>query len=107
MGQIRFFNILDDMIGKTGDQKDTLIVRGYAGTGKTTVISSIVNVLPLFNFKFALLAPTGRAAKVISSYSGKKAHTIHKIIYRQVEDPIRSVAFYKTEKLLQEDNVHR
>lgn len=87
MGQIRFFNILDDMIGKTGDQKDTLIVRGYAGTGKTTVISSIVNVLPLFNFKFALLAPTGRAAKVISSYSGKKAHTIHKIIYRQVEDP--------------------
>ncbi len=86
MGQIRFFNILDDMIGKTGDQKDTLIVRGYAGTGKTTVISSIVNVLPLFNFKFALLAPTGRAAKVISSYSGKKAHTIHKIIYRQVED---------------------
>lgn len=79
--------MLDDMIGKVGDQKDTLVVRGYAGTGKTTVISSLVNVLPLFNMKYALLAPTGRAAKVISSYSGKKAFTIHKIIYRQVADP--------------------
>lgn len=69
------------------NQVDTLIVRGYAGTGKTTVISSLVNVLPLFNLKFALLAPTGRAAKVISSYSGKKAYTIHKLIYRQTADP--------------------
>ena len=82
-----FFAILDDMVGKTGNQKDTLVLRGYAGTGKTTVISSLVNVLPLFNYKFALLAPTGRAAKVISAYSGKKAYTIHKIIYRQVADP--------------------
>lgn len=79
--------MLDNMIGKQGDQKDTLVVRGYAGTGKTTVISSLVNVLPLFNMKYVLLAPTGRAAKVISSYSGKRAFTIHKIIYRQVADP--------------------
>jgi len=79
--------MLDNMIGKQGDQKDTLVVRGYAGTGKTTVISSLVNVLPLFNMKYALLAPTGRAAKVISAYSGKRAFTIHKIIYRQVADP--------------------
>lgn len=86
-GQLRFFSILDNVIGKTGDQKDTLVVLGYAGTGKTTVISSLVNVLPLFNMKYALLAPTGRAAKVISAYSGKKAFTIHKIIYRQVADP--------------------
>ena len=86
-GQNMFFAILDDMVGKTGNQKDTLVLRGYAGTGKTTVISSLVNVLPLFNYKFALLAPTGRAAKVISAYSGKKAYTIHKIIYRQVADP--------------------
>ena len=75
------------MIGKAGDQKDTLVLRGYAGTGKTTVIGTLVNVLPLFNLKFALLAPTGRAAKVISSYAGKKAFTIHKMIYRQVADP--------------------
>lgn len=84
---MQFFSILDDMVGKTGDQKDTLIVKGYAGTGKTTVISSLVNVLPLFNYRFVLLAPTGRAAKVISAYSGKKASTIHKMIYKQVADP--------------------
>jgi len=79
--------MLDKLIGKSGDQKDTLVVKGYAGTGKTTVIGLLVNVLPLFNMKYALLAPTGRAAKVISSYSGKKAFTIHKIIYKQVADP--------------------
>jgi len=79
--------MIDEMIGKEGDQKDTLVVRGYAGTGKTTVISSLVNVLPLFNFRYALLAPTGRAAKVISSYAQKKAFTIHKIIYKQTVDP--------------------
>lgn len=86
-GQLIFFSLLDDVIGKSGDQKDTLVLRGYAGTGKTTVVSALVNVLPLFNYKFALLAPTGRAAKVISAYAGKKAFTIHKIIYRQVADP--------------------
>ena len=75
------------MVGKVGEQKDTLVVRGYAGTGKTTVISSLVRVLPLFNLRYALLAPTGRAAKVISSYAERKAFTIHKIIYRQVADP--------------------
>ncbi len=75
------------MVGKAGEQKDTLVLRGYAGTGKTTVIGTLVNVLPLFNLKFALLAPTGRAAKVISAYAGKKAFTIHKMIYRQVADP--------------------
>ncbi len=79
--------MLDKLIGKSGDQKDTLVVKGYAGTGKTTVIGLLVNVLPLFNMKYALLAPTGRAAKVISAYSGKKAFTIHKIIYKQVADP--------------------
>lgn len=87
MGQERFFCELDDLIGLAGDQHDIMLVRGYAGTGKTTVISSLVQVLPLFNYRFVLLAPTGRAAKVIAGYSGKQAHTIHKIIYRQVADP--------------------
>lgn len=86
-GQLRFFSSLDTMIGREGEQKDTLVVRGYAGTGKTTVISALVRVLPLFNMKYALLAPTGRAAKVISSYAERKAFTIHKIIYRLAADP--------------------
>ena len=60
-----------------------LIIKGYAGTGKTTLISALVNVLETLGKKSVLLAPTGRAAKVLSAYSGKNASTIHKSIYRQ------------------------
>ncbi len=59
------------------------LMTGYAGTGKTSVISSVVKTLDLLRMKTVLLAPTGRAAKVLSSYSGKQAFTIHKKIYRQ------------------------
>ena len=64
-----------------------MILQGYAGTGKTSVVSALVKTLPLFNYKFLLLAPTGRAAKVLSAYTRKGAFTIHKIIYKQVADP--------------------
>ena len=64
-----------------------MILQGYAGTGKTSVMSALVKTLPLFNYKYLLLAPTGRAAKVLSSYTQKSAFTIHKIIYKQVADP--------------------
>ncbi len=57
------------------------VLKGYAGTGKTTVISTIVNQLININKKYVLLAPTGRAAKVIANYSNKPAFTIHKKIY--------------------------
>jgi exodeoxyribonuclease-5 len=59
------------------------LMTGYAGTGKTSVISSIVKTLDLLRMKSVLLAPTGRAAKVLSSYSGRQTFTIHKKIYRQ------------------------
>ncbi|MBM3401780.1 MAG: ATP-dependent endonuclease [Bacteroidetes bacterium] len=62
---------------------ECFILKGYAGTGKTSLISTLVKVLPKIKFKSVLLAPTGRAAKVISNYSGKKAFTIHKKIYRK------------------------
>lgn len=57
------------------------VLKGYAGTGKTTIIGTIVNNLWKAKKKAMLLAPTGRAAKVISNYSGKEAYTIHKKIY--------------------------
>lgn len=57
------------------------ILKGYAGTGKTTMISALIKSLPLFGIKSILLAPTGRAAKVLSLYSNKSAYTIHKHIY--------------------------
>ncbi|QQL50398.1 ATP-dependent DNA helicase [Mucilaginibacter ginkgonis] len=59
------------------------ILKGYAGTGKTTIVSALVKALRHYGLKSVLLAPTGRAAKVISGYSGKKAFTIHKKIYRK------------------------
>ncbi len=62
--------------------KDSLfLIKGYAGTGKTTTISTVVNNLWRIGKKSVLLAPTGRAAKVISGYSNKQAFTIHKKIY--------------------------
>jgi exodeoxyribonuclease-5 len=57
------------------------ILRGYAGTGKTTVVRSLVEVLPKMNRRTVLMAPTGRAAKVLSSYTRRPANTIHRKIY--------------------------
>ncbi|MDP3002831.1 MAG: AAA family ATPase [Bacteroidales bacterium] len=59
------------------------LMTGYAGTGKTSVISSIVKTLDLLRMRSVLLAPTGRAAKVLASFAGRQAFTIHKKIYRQ------------------------
>ena len=59
------------------------ILRGYAGTGKTTSVGALVKALAKFKFRSVLLAPTGRAAKVMSNYTGKNALTIHKRIYRK------------------------
>lgn len=67
----------------TGDDSDILVLNGYAGTGKTTVISSVIAGLEEFQVPCVLLAPTGRAAKVLSMYSGRPASTVHKQIYRQ------------------------
>jgi len=57
------------------------LLKGYAGTGKTTLVSSLINSLWSVGKKVVLLAPTGRAAKVLSVYSKKSAFTIHKKIY--------------------------
>ncbi|MGB0486638.1 MAG: ATP-dependent DNA helicase [Flavobacteriaceae bacterium] len=57
------------------------ILKGYAGTGKTSLMESLANNVKYINFKICLLAPTGRAAKVLSNYTRKKSYTIHKKIY--------------------------
>lgn len=58
------------------------IIRGYAGTGKTTAIAAMIKTFPSFQLKSVLLAPTGRAAKVLSNFSKKPSYTIHKKIYQ-------------------------
>ncbi len=69
-------------IPKALGTKHTFVLKGYAGTGKTSIIGALVKTLPEFNFTPVLLAPTGRAAKVLSNYSNQPAYTIHKIIYQ-------------------------
>ncbi|MCA6365012.1 MAG: AAA family ATPase [Bacteroidetes bacterium] len=64
------------------DPQRVFLLRGYAGTGKTSLVSALVNALPSIRRRCILLAPTGRAAKVLSGYSGQTAWTIHKKIYR-------------------------
>jgi len=75
------------------DEKGLFLIKGYAGTGKTTTISTFVNNLWNINKKAVLMAPTGRAAKVISGYSGKNAYTIHKKIYHPRKNKIGGVDF--------------
>ncbi|MBQ0024392.1 MAG: AAA family ATPase [Bacteroidales bacterium] len=65
------------------EECDIMLVSGYAGTGKTSSIAAFVKTLHQLKYKYVLLAPTGRAAKVLSSFTGCKASTIHKHIYRQ------------------------
>ena len=67
----------------TGDDADILIVNGYAGTGKTTAVSAVIRTMRSLQTPCVLLAPTGRSAKVLSSYTGLPAFTVHKHIYRQ------------------------
>jgi len=67
----------------TSDDADIMVVNGYAGTGKTSALSAVVEGLGSIGIKSRLLAPTGRAAKVFSGMAGLPAHTIHKEIYRQ------------------------
>lgn len=78
----------------TNTNSDELfLLKGYAGTGKTTVISELVNNLFSIKKKYVLLAPTGRAAKVIANYSNKEAFTIHKKIYFPKKSSNGSVGF--------------
>ncbi|MEG2606634.1 MAG: AAA family ATPase [Mucinivorans sp.] len=80
--QKNVINSLADYIS-TSQQGDIFILNGYAGTGKTTLIAALVTTLESLSIEYSLLAPTGRAAKVMSQYSGHNAHTIHKKIYRR------------------------
>ena len=62
---------------------ELFLLRGYAGTGKTTLVGALVKTLTALKQPVVLMAPTGRAAKVFAAYAGYPASTIHKRIYRQ------------------------
>lgn len=73
--------ITDFLFSRVSDS--IFLLKGYAGTGKSSLIGALVKTMTDFEQKTVLLAPTGRAAKVFSGYSSHPAFTIHKKIYRQ------------------------
>lgn len=77
------------------------LMKGYAGTGKTSLTAALVRTLDQLQWKTVLLAPTGRAAKVFSGYAGHPAYTIHKKIYRQ------KVFSNETDNFMSNQNLHR
>ena len=79
--QDRFFRTAASFV--TSDDADILVVNGYAGTGKTSAVAAVVEAFTELEVPCILMAPTGRSAKVLSSFTGKPASTIHKLIYRQ------------------------
>lgn len=76
-----------------------LMVKGYAGTGKTSMVNMLVNTLDRVRMRAVLLAPTGRAAKVLATYTGKNAFTIHKKIYFVQTTPSGQLRFASARNL--------
>ena len=80
-GQVQLLDKLSQFIISPTPRK-AFILRGYAGTGKTSIMAALVQAMKDLNQRIVLLAPTGRAAKVLSKYAHVPAYTIHKYIYR-------------------------
>lgn len=81
--QAILFEKLGQFIVKPDPEQWLFVISGYAGTGKTTAIGALIAVLKEHQYKYMLIAPTGRSAKVLANYTGSGAKTIHKQIYRQ------------------------
>ena len=81
-GQTELLQLLTQFILAKNERK-AFVLRGYAGTGKTSIIAALVKALHELSQSVVLLAPTGRAAKVLARYANQTAFTIHKYIYRQ------------------------
>jgi exodeoxyribonuclease-5 len=92
-GQQKFFLKFQDFFLEDGYTQNTMLLRGYAGTGKTTCVSTVVTTVKHFGYKTVLIAPTGRAAKVMTNYASKTAHTIHRTIYKQQTNANGNVYF--------------
>lgn len=80
--QEKAISLLSDFL-LSRERDAVFLLKGYAGTGKTSLLAALVRTMKQLQQRFMLLAPTGRAAKVLSSYAGAPAYTIHRKIYRQ------------------------
>lgn len=90
--QSTLISLLADFISNK-NEREIMVIKGYAGTGKTNMVAALSKTLPSFKWKSVLLAPTGRAAKVLSNYSKKPAQTIHKKIFTKIPTHDGGVAF--------------
>jgi ATP-dependent exoDNAse (exonuclease V) alpha subunit len=81
-GQKRLFLLMEKWFLERGNSKPVFILRGYAGTGKTAFLGALVKTLPQLKLNVQLMAPTGRASKVMSQYTRRMAFTIHKRIFK-------------------------
>ena len=101
--QAELFVQLDAFLRDPLPGRKVFVLRGYAGTGKTTVVSALVQWLAKMQRKYTLMAPTGRAAKVMSAYAGVPASTIHKKIYRQTSgSPSERLSFQRQPNRVEE-----
>lgn len=91
-GQEGFVYLLSEFLTEQNMGK-VFLLKGYAGTGKTSMVISVVKTLNAMKRKYALLAPTGRAAKVLASYTMQRAYTIHKFIYQITTDESGNIRF--------------
>ncbi len=82
-GQKELLDKIATFILDSSVRQSLFLLRGYAGTGKTSIMAALVRVLKQLDRSVVLLAPTGRAAKVLASHAQENAYTIHKQIYRQ------------------------
>lgn len=90
------FKVLGEFLTSV-NPNSCFVLNGYAGTGKTSIIAALVRSLPYLNMRSVLLAPTGRAAKIMSAYSGRSAFTIHKRIYRKKTSSTSEMNFVLSE----------
>jgi exodeoxyribonuclease V len=90
--QSSLINLLAEFISNQ-NEREIMVIKGYAGTGKTNMVAALSKTLPNFKWKSVLLAPTGRAAKVLSNYSQKQAQTIHKKIFIKIPTHDGGIAF--------------
>ncbi|MES2566652.1 MAG: AAA family ATPase [Bacteroidota bacterium] len=96
--QSNLISLLSEFIA-SHNEREIMVIKGYAGTGKTNMVAALSKTLPSFKWKSILLAPTGRAAKVLSTYSQKPSQTIHKKIFRKTPTHDGGVMFTLGENL--------
>ena len=100
--QQQLFEKLGRFVLAPEGEMNAFLLKGYAGTGKTSVIKALAKTLRKFNFRVVLLAPTGRAAKVVAHHTRRKSYTIHRQIYKQVQHPYSGSVEFKLRKNYQQ-----